>query len=277
MRFVDYIIRVLELILLISISVFVIHALCISGDRETLIHNLNKYAVGLFWLLPISISLLVCVFVSLINSFHLKSGYNRIVLGIYLFNIFSMPITLLVLPPTSEPTAHAMAENLRAHTKEMRRMVDLVDNYMGDDVVGFVYENINGNILELSIRIGGKWMHLKEISELWQNGKSVGGISLQKLQVLDGYMRAANVQGIDFCKEEPSFSILFRRWGDIDFEYKIYRNKNAAKKERDTYKLDKSAVWFNDTIAFVRYGIYPGGGEFVDYEQFLLSKGMKGI
>ena len=94
---------------------------------------------------------------------------------------------LLILPSTGEPTAHAMAENIRNHNQEIRLMVNLVEKYVGDDG-GLVYEKVNGKILKLSIRTGGKWVHKEDIEALWSTGKPIVGISLNKLHILDAYM-----------------------------------------------------------------------------------------
>ena len=75
-------------------------------------------------------------------------------------------------------------------------MVNLVEKYVGDDG-GLVYEKVNGKILKLSIRTGGKWVHKEDIEALWSTGKPIVGISLNKLHILDAYMQAANVQGIE--------------------------------------------------------------------------------
>ncbi len=263
------IIRIVELILLVTISILIVHIIYVSNDSATLIGNLNIFAVGVVWLFPISIPVATCVLISLIKSvFQFKITFNKLILGIHLFNIFVIPLMLLILPSTGEPTAHAMAENIRNHNQEIRRMVNLVEKYVGDDG-GLVYEKVNGKILKLSIRTGGKWVHKEDIEALWSTGKPIVGISLNKLHILDAYMQAANVQGIEFLKEEQSYSILFRRWGCTDFVYKIYRSDDLAKKEREEFKHGKAFIWFNDTIAFVHYGIYPGNGKFVDYEKFV--------
>lgn len=265
------IIRIVELILLVTISVLVVHIIYISDDNATLIGNLNMCAVGFLWLFPISIPVTTCVVISLIKSvFQFKKNYNKLILGFHLFNIFAIPFMLLILPSTDEPTAHEMAENFRNHNQEMGRMVTLVEKYVGDEG-GFIYKKVNGKILELSIKNGDKWVHKEKIESHWSTGKPLAGFSLHKLHTLDAYMQAANVQGIEFFKfkDELSYSILFRRWGCADFVYKIYRSDNLAKKERVSFKQSKAFIWFNDTIALVRYGIYPGNGKFADYEKFI--------
>ena len=55
MRLFGIILRIVELILLISISVLVICVLWTCEDKATLTDCLSESAVGLFWLFPITI------------------------------------------------------------------------------------------------------------------------------------------------------------------------------------------------------------------------------
>lgn len=146
----------------------------------------------------------------------------------------------------------------------MKCLVELIEDYVGNDG-GIDYTNVNGNILALSIKSGGKWIHQKEINAQWQKGKTVAGISRHKLDVLDAYMHAANVQGVYSC-DRLSISLLFRRYGYTKSVYEIYRSKDIA--ITDSYRQSNSYILFNDTIAFVYYGVYPGNSGFTDYKQF---------
>lgn len=269
MRLFGIILRIVELILLISISVLVVCVLWTCEDKATLTDCLSESAVGLFWLFPITIPiaacLLVSLFVSLIKSVKTKNVYNKFIFGIHLFNIFVIPLTFLFLPSSGEPpTAQAMADNYYKHAEDMKCLVELIEDYVGNDG-GIDYTNVNGKILALSIKSGGKWIHQKEINAQWQKGKTVAGISRHKLDVLDAYMHAANVQGINSC-DRRSISLLFRRYGYTKSVYEIYRSKDIA--ITDSYRQSNSYILFNDTIAFVYYGVYPGNSGFPDYKQF---------
>lgn len=269
MRLFGIILRIVELILLISISVLIVCVLWTCEDKATLTDCLSESAVGLFWLFPITIPiaacLLVSLFVSLIKSVKTKNVYNKFIFGIHLFNIFVIPLTFLFLPSSGEPpTAQAMADNYYKHAEEMKCLVELIEDYVGNDG-GIDYTNVNGKILALSIKSGGKWIHQKEINAQWQKGKTVAGISRHKLDVLDAYMHAANVQGVNSC-DRRSISLLFRRYGYTKSVYEIYRSKDIA--ITDSYRQSNSYILFNDTIAFVYYGVYPGNSGFPDYKQF---------
>lgn len=269
MRLFGIILRIVELILLISISVLVVCVLWTCEDKATLTDCLSVSAVGLFWLFPITIPIAVCLlvslFVSLIKSVKTKNVYNKFIFGIHLFNIFVIPLTFLFLPSSGEPpTAQAMADNYYKHAEEMKCLVELIEDYVGNDG-GIDYTNVNGKILALSIKSGGKWIHQKEINAQWQKGKTVAGISRHKLDVLDAYMHAANVQGVNSC-DIRSISLLFRRYGYTKSVYEIYRSKDIA--ITDSYRQSNSYILFNDTIAFVYYGVYPGNSGFPDYKQF---------
>lgn len=168
MRLFGIILRIVELILLISISVLVVCVLWTCEDKATLTDCLSESAVGLFWLFPITIPiaacLLVSLFVSLIKSVKTKNVYNKFIFGIHLFNIFVIPLTFLFLPSSGEPpTAQAMADNYYKHAEDMKCLVELIEDYVGNDG-GIDYTNVNGKILTLSIKSGGKWIHQKEIN-----------------------------------------------------------------------------------------------------------------
>ena len=172
MRLFGIILRIVELILLISISVLVVCVLWTCEDKATLTDCLSESAVGLFWLFPITIPiaacLLVSLFVSLIKLVKTKNVYNKFIFGIHLFNIFVIPLTFLFLPSSGEPpTAQAMADNYYKHAEEMKCLVELIEDYVGNDG-GIDYTNVNGKILTLSIKSGGKWIHQKR---LMPNGK----------------------------------------------------------------------------------------------------------
>lgn len=99
MRLFGIILRIVELILLISISVLIVCVLWTCEDKATLTDCLSESAVGLFWLFPITIPiaacLLVSLFVSLIKSVKTKNVYNKFIFGIHLFNIFVIPYVLI--------------------------------------------------------------------------------------------------------------------------------------------------------------------------------------
>lgn len=131
MRLFGIILRIVELILLISISVLVVCVLWTCEDKATLTDCLSESAVGLFWLFPITIPiaacLLVSLFVSLIKSVKTKNVYNKFIFGIHLFNIFVIPLTFLFLPSSGEPpTAQAMADNYYKHAEDMKCLVELI-------------------------------------------------------------------------------------------------------------------------------------------------------
>lgn len=52
----------------------------------------------------------------------------------------------------------------------MKCLVELIEDYVGNDG-GIDYTNVNGKILALSIKSGGKWIHQKEINAQWQKAK----------------------------------------------------------------------------------------------------------
>ena len=141
MRLFGIILRIVELILLISISVLIVCVLWTCEDKATLTDCLSESAVGLFWIFPITIPiaacLLVSLFVSLIKSVKTKNVYNKFIFGIHMFNIFVIPLTFLFLPSSGEPpTAQEMADNYYKHAEDMKCLVELIEDYVGNDAGG---------------------------------------------------------------------------------------------------------------------------------------------
>ena len=263
MRMFYIIIRVLEILLLFSILGFFIFLLCVCEDRVTLKDSVCEYAVGLLWLFPISIPLLACVIFSFVKSITFKSRYSKFIFLIHVLNIIILPFSSLFLPNPPEPTAKLMAENFQSHTKEISRLVNYVDSLVGDKG-GFTYEINYGKPPIMSIKQGKQWLHQDDIYAIWAQNKEVAGISKSDVCVVDSLLQAANVQGVDCIKDDMSFSILFRQWGKSQFRYTICRAKFSQ-----IEKGYKCFIHFNDSVSFERYGIYPGNGSFVDYDQFI--------
>lgn len=260
-------IRFLELILILSISFYVVREMLICNDRPTLFDDISIVVVTILWLFPISIPLTICVIMSLIKSCRLKTLYAKMIFIIHLFNILSFLFLIMLPPNATEPTAQKMADNIDSHTKEMMNLINYVDS-LANDCEGIEYVIINGKIRELSVKSEGEWIKKDGIETMWVDGRTVAGVTPYKLQVIDTLLRAANLQGVFFDNETCSKLFLYYRCGKTDFAYKIYKSKDAVKNDAESYVSDRSFIIFNDSIAFVRLGFYPSNGSFKDYEQF---------
>lgn len=267
MQFIKVVIRFLELVLILSMSVFIIYIIYGSEDRATLIDCIDEYAVCMAFLFPISIPLAVCGAISLIGSISLKTVYAKFVFGIHMFNILAIPLMLLILPSNDEPTAQMMAENLNSRHEEFVHLIDSIDVLIGDND-GFAYRRLGGEIEELSVRHGNEWFKKNRVEAVWTKNRDLYGFSQDKQHAIDALMEAANIQGIYFIKEEQDYSYLFKQWGHRDFVYRIYKSRDKARSDYEIRGQEKSYIRFNDTVAFVCSGGYPGNGAFADYERF---------
>ena len=265
-----YIIRFLELVLLITISVYLVYFAYISEDWATLQGYLNINFVGLVWLFPISAPLAVCVLISLINSISLKGLYRKVVFGIHVFNILFIPFVSQILPKPKEPTAQLMADNYNQHRKEFQQLKEAVRDLVMDDM-GIDYEVKGGKVETFGIQCeNGEWVKIKDAADL-KKKNPLTKITPIQLRNIERYMKAANVQGITAYNYEQEVSLLFARWGLRKFEYVLYFSRDAAEQDKSAYGGSRSYIMLNDSITFVTDGIYPGGGEFCDYEQFTKS------
>lgn len=93
MRLFGIILRIVELILLISISVLIVCVLWTCEDKATLTDCLSVSAVGLFWLFPITIPIAVCLLVSLFVSLISQSKQRTFIINSSLESICSTSLS----------------------------------------------------------------------------------------------------------------------------------------------------------------------------------------
>lgn len=257
----------LELILLVSISVFFIYAIYISDDRQSLKDFISMSLLGLVWLFPISIPLAIFLLFSFFKSLSLKTLYKKIVFGFHLFNIITIPFALLFLSGIDEPTAQMMADNLKTHYDEIECLIVKVE-FITNNNGGIYFEKKKDNNYEMSIFKDGKWLNHKEIEILCDQDESFTGFTQQNLFTIDKLMQSCHIQRIDKYQNDPIIYLQYEKWGYSRYVYAIYRSNDTAKKDYKEFGNDKSFIIYNDTIAFIRYGCFPGNGTFCDYKQF---------
>lgn len=265
--FLQIILRFLELVLLLSVSFFIVYEISVCDNRISFLDDMSHTFVGMLWLFPISIPLIVCVLTSLVNSMSLKTIYAKVIFCIHLFNILSPCLIILILPSEDEPTANMMAQNYRTHQKEISNLIECVDS-LSNEMGGFEFVIVDNKISKLSIKKGNRWINKEQVEALWRKGEAAAGFTPNQSHKLSMYLQSANIKGVFTDPIEPSRLLLYQQWGKTDFFYKIYKSNSVMKRDKATYLNDKSFILFNDTIAFVRYGVYPGNGAFKDYDLF---------
>lgn len=265
--FLQIILRFLELVLLLSVSFFIVYEISVCDNRISFLDDMSHTFVGMLWLFPISIPLIVCVLTSLVNSMSLKTIYAKVIFCIHLFNILSPCLIILILPSEDEPTANMMVQNYRTHQKEISNLIGCVDS-LSKEMGGFEFVIVDNKISKLSIKKGNRWINKEQVEALWRKGEAAAGFTPNQSHKLSMYLQSANIKGVFIDPIEPSRLLLYQQWGKTDFFYKIYKSNSVMKRDKATYLNDKSFILFNDTIAFVRYGAYPGNGAFKDYDLF---------
>lgn len=139
--------------------------------------------------------------------------------------------------------------------------------------IGIEYEIKDDKVATISVRCeDGEWIEINDPTNLKEK-KQLSKLSTIQLRNIEKYMKAANVLGIRAYNDEQKLSLTFSKWGLKKFDYVFYFSKDAAERDKCTFGDSKSHIMFNDSVTFVKYGIYPGGGEFCDYTQFQKSIG----
>lgn len=264
MKYLKIILHILELVLLLAISAPIIYTVSICSDSETLKDTIQMNIVGYAWLFPISLPLIICVIISFFISLRMKNRYRKIVFGIHIFNISLIPLFLIFLPGVEEPTAKMMSENFKANYKDFMKMIEFSDSIVKHD--GYlIYEIKEDSIRNIQFKYGAESISL-EGKELYEKEGFPFDLSL-----IDSVIGASKLIGVEVGLESDIYSFLFRKYGEKKYIYRIYRSEESVINESKQYD-GKNYILYNDTVAFVKYGVFPGNGEFVDYKQFQTEK-----
>lgn len=78
MKIVKKLMKILELVLLLSISASIIYTVSICSDSETLKDIIQMNIVGYAWLFPISLPLIICVIISFFISLRISKQKQEV-------------------------------------------------------------------------------------------------------------------------------------------------------------------------------------------------------
>ena len=270
-----YIYRMIEMLLILSVTAGVVSIGCESHDNAEMWGQLSPCIVAFAWMWFITLPLFIIYVVSFIRSIPPVSIYKKVVLSLHILNVVLWILFYIFLPKPDPCDAALMEKHYKTHHNDMYDLVKYVRGSL-DDSCSIVLQYRNDEIVEFTIgnrRWTKKLKGIENESELDTKLHSVG-LSMQKLKVIQGKMRKAGVIGVEIDKNPISVwmageSILLFRWYGVNkYQFGLYDHP-MTEKEKDVVLRIHQFILYNDSVVFESYGGYPGGRGFPDRDEFL--------
>ena len=270
-----YIYRMIEMLLILSVTAGVVSIGCESHDNAEMWGQLSPCIVAFAWMWFITLPLFIIYVVSFIRSIPPVSIYKKVVLSLHILNVVLWILFYIFLPKPDPCDAALMEKHYKTHHNDMYDLVKYVRGSL-DDSCSIVLQYRNDEIVEFTIgnrRWTKKLKGIENESELDTKLHSVG-LSMQKLKVIQGKMRKAGVIGVEIDKNPISVwmageSILLFRWYGVNkYQFGLYDHP-MTEKEKDVVLRLHQFILYNDSVVFESYGGYPGGRGFPDRKEFI--------
>ena len=270
-----YIYRMIEMLLILSVTAGVVSIGCESHDNAEMWGQLSPCIVAFAWMWFITLPLFIIYVVSFIRSIPPVSVYKKVVLSLHILNVVLWILFYIFLPKPDPCDAALMEKHYKTHHNDMYDLVKYVRGSL-DDSCSIVLQYRNDEIVEFTIgnrRWTKKLKGIENESELDTKLHSVG-LSMQKLKVIQGKMRKAGVIGVEIDKNPISVwmvgeSILLFRWYGVNkYQFGLYDHP-MTEKEKDVVLRLHQFILYNDSVVFESYGGYPGGRGFPDRKEFI--------
>ena len=270
-----YIYRMIEMLLILSVTAGVVSIGCESHDNAEMWGQLSPCIVAFAWMWFITLPLFIIYVISFIRSIPPVSIYKKVVLSLHILNVVLWILFYIFLPKPDPCDAALMEKHYKTHHNDMYDLVKYVRGSL-DDSCSIVLQYRNDEIVEFTIgnrRWTKKLKGIENESELDTKLHSVG-LSMQKLKVIQGKMRKAGVIGVEIDKNPISVwmageSILLFRWYGVNkYQFGLYDHP-MTEKEKDVVLRLHQFILYNDSVVFESYGGYPGGRGFPDRKEFI--------
>ena len=270
-----YIYRMIEMLLILSVTAGVVSIGCESHDNAEMWGQLSPCIVAFAWMWFITLPLFIIYVISFIRSIPPVSIYKKVVLSLHILNVVLWILFYIFLPKPDPCDAALMEKHYKTHHNDMYDLVKYVRGSL-DDSCSIVLQYRNDEIVEFTIgnrRWTKKLKGIENESELDTKLHSVG-LSMQKLKVIQGKMRKAGVIGVEIDKNPISVwmageSILLFRWYGVNkYQFGLYDHPMTEKEKDEVLRLHQF-ILYNDSVVFESYGGYPGGRGFPDRKEFI--------
>ena len=265
--------RVIEILLILSITAGLIALGLNSHDKAEMGGLLSPLIVALVWMWFISLPLLIIIVASFIRSIPPSTSYKKTILSLHILNVALWLLFYWLLPKPAPCDAALMENHFKTHQDNMYDLVNYVRSSLNDSC-SIVLHYRNDEVVEFKI---GNNRDCKECVEIEDEHKldtilhSVG-LSMQKLKEIQSKMHKTGIIGIEINKN-PKFqweekSILLFRWYGVNrYQYALYDHPMTENERDDVLRLHQF-ILYNDSVVLESYGGYPGGRGFPDKEKF---------
>lgn len=267
--------RVLEVLLLLSITTVIVSMGLTSHDDAEMIGILSSIVIAfvLFWF--ITIPVFIIVIVSFLRCLIPPTSiFKWVVLSLHILNVVLFFLFYIFLPKPEPCDAALMEKHYMTHHDDMYDLVRYVSSSIDDSCsIGLQYRN--DEVVTFTIRNKRSFQELKGIENEYELDTLLHfiGLSMQELKEIQSKMRKAGVIGIEIDKHPLSVwdvgksTLLYRWYGVNKYQFALY-DHSMTEAERDEVMRLHQFILYNDSVVFESYGGFPGQRGFPDKEEF---------
>ena len=269
--------RVIEILLILSITAGLIALGLNSHDKAEMGGLLSPLIVALVWMWFISLPLLIIIVASFIRSIPPSTSYKKTVLSIHILNVALWFLFYWLLPKPAPCDAALMENHFKTHHDNMYDLVNYVRSSLNDSCsIVLLYRN--DDVQEFTIRNRSECkeqIDLDDKREL-ETALQTAGLSMQEFSVIQEKMHKAGVIGIEIDKNlypdwEPGKSVLLFRWHGVNkYQFALYDQPMTEEERHEVMSLHQH-ILYNDSVVFESFGGYPGMRGFPDRDHFLAT------
>ena len=273
--------RVIEILLILSITTGLIALGLQSHDKAEMVGLLSPVIVALAWMWFISLLLLIIITASFIRSIPPSTSYKKTILSLHILNVVLWFLIYYLLPKPAPCDAALMENHFKTHQDNMYDLVRYVRSSLNDSCsIVLLYRN--DDVQEFTIRNRGECEELTDLDDKreLETVLQTAGLSMQEFSVIKEKMHKAGVIGIEIGKNlfpylEPGKSVLLFRWHGVNrYQFALYDHPMTEEKKHEVLSLFQH-VLYNDSVVFESFGGYPGMRGFPDRDHFLANHGFK--
>lgn len=273
--------RVIEILLILSITAGLIALGLNSHDKAEMGGLLSPLIVALVWMWFISLPLLIIIVASFIRSIPPSTSYKKTILSLHILNVVLWFLFYWLLPKPAPCDAALMENHFKTHQDNMYDLVRYVRSSLNDSCsIVLLYRN--DDVQEFTIRNRGECEELTDLDDKreLETVLQTAGLSMQEFSVIKEKMHKAGVIGIEIGKNlfpylEPGKSVLLFRWHGVNrYQFALYDHPMTEEKKHEVLSLFQH-VLYNDSVVFESFGGYPGMRGFPDRDEFLANHGFK--
>ena len=267
--------RVIEILLILSITAGIVSMGLSSHDSYEMIGMLMTNIGFLAWLWFISLPVFLIVFASSLRcSIPPLSLYKKVVLLLHLLNVVLWFVFYVILPKPEPCDAALMENHYKKHHDDMYDLIRYVRSSL-DDSCSIVLQYRDDEVQKFTIANNIERKTCTDIKDKQKLEKflQTAGLSMQELAVIQEKMHKAGIIGIDIEKNPISrwmtakSELQFRWFGSNIYQYALY-DCPLTEKERDVVLRLHQFILYNDSVVFESYGDYCDLRGFPDKDKF---------